>query len=86
MVPTLDYQDTAVGRLPVGPAADAALAAAATTSGAEAAPARPARRSADVLDLGAASRGAVLKRARPRASARPLAAAVAIVVWRRSST
>ena len=85
VVPTLDYQDTAVGRLPVGPAADAALAAAAMKSGAEAAPARPARRSADVLDLGAASRGAVLKRLVPALGA-ALAAAVAIVIWRRSST
>ena len=74
-----------MGRLPVGPAADAALAAAAMKSGAEAAPARPARRSADVLDLGAASRGAVLKRLVPALGA-ALAAAVAIVIWRRSST
>ncbi len=81
----LEYHDTAVGRLPVGPAADAALAAADGTAGAPAA--RPARerRSADVLDLGAASRGAVLKRLVP-ALAAVLAVAIAIVVRRRTSS
>jgi carbon monoxide dehydrogenase subunit G len=74
----LDYEETAVGRLPRGPAADAALAAAA-------APSRPSpreRRSADVLDLGAASRSAVLKRVVPFAAAAAALGAV-IVVWRR---
>jgi carbon monoxide dehydrogenase subunit G len=77
----LEYEETAVGRLPVGPAADAALAAAAATP-VPAAP-RPtrARRSAEVLDLGAASRGAVLKRLVPAVAA-ALAAVLAIVVWR----
>ena len=75
----LEYQDTRVGRLPVGPAADAALAAAATNG---ASPMRE-RRSAEVLDLGAASRGAVLKRVVP-ASAVALVAITAIVVWRKS--
>jgi carbon monoxide dehydrogenase subunit G len=80
----LEYQETAVGRLPVGPAADAALAAAATSAVPAARPPRE-RRSADVLDLGAASRGAVLKRLVPVLAA-ALAAAIAIVVWRRSSS
>ncbi len=77
----IEYQETAVGRLPVGPAADAALAAAATAP--EPAAPRPARerRSAEVLDLGAASRGALLKRLVPAAAA-ALAAAIAIFVWR----
>jgi carbon monoxide dehydrogenase subunit G len=77
--PAIEYEQTAVGPLPVGPAADAALAAAAA--------ARPAaapreRRTAEVLDLGAASRGAVLKRAVPVAV---LAAAAlgAVIAWRR---
>jgi uncharacterized protein len=73
----LEYHDTAVGRLPKGPAADSALAAA------HAAPRE--RRSADVLDLGAASRRAVLERVVPVAAA-GLAAAIAIVLWRRSSS
>ena len=73
----LDYEETAVGRLPKGPAADAALAAAAA-----AAPSPSPRRSADVLDLGAASRGAVLKRAVPVALA-AAALGAAVVVWRR---
>jgi carbon monoxide dehydrogenase subunit G len=77
----LEYHETAVGRLPVGPAADAALAAAAKTP--EPSAPRPARerQSAEVLDLGAASRGAVLKRLVP-AVAGALAAVIAIVVWR----
>ncbi|HEY6398311.1 MAG TPA: SRPBCC family protein [Solirubrobacteraceae bacterium] len=55
------YEDTPVGRLPTGPAADAALAAAGTRS------ARPprSRRTDDVLDLGEISRAAVLRRAVP---------------------
>ena len=73
--PALDYEETPVGRLPKGPAADAALAAAAAS--------RPRERpTADVLDLGAASRGAVLKRAVPVAVAAAALGAV-IVVWRR---
>ena len=43
------------------------------------------RRAAEVLDLGAASRGAVLKRVVP-AGAAALAAITAIVVWRKSSS
>ena len=77
----LGYQDTRVGRLPIGPAADAALAAAASNG---AAPRRE-RRSAEVLDLGAASRGAVLKRVAP-AGAAALIAITAIVVWRKSKS
>jgi hypothetical protein len=73
---TIRYEETAVGRLPVGPAADAALAAVARP------PARE-RRTADVLDLGAASRGAVLKRALPVAAA-AAAAVTAVVLWRRN--
>jgi carbon monoxide dehydrogenase subunit G len=77
----LEYHETAVGRLPVGPAADAALAAAATASQPAAPRSARVRRSAEVLDLGAASRGAVLKRLVPAAAA-ALAAVIAIVVWR----
>jgi carbon monoxide dehydrogenase subunit G len=80
-IPEIAYEATAVGPLPVGPAADAALAAAAAV--------RPAgapreRRTADVLDLGAASRGAVLKRAVPVAVA-AAAALGAVIAWRRRS-
>jgi carbon monoxide dehydrogenase subunit G len=73
------YEETRVGRLPLGPAGDAALAAAAER--APAGPGRPdrARPSPDVLDLGAASRGAILRRALPAAIA--LGAAAAIAVW-----
>lgn len=58
------YEDTPVGRLPTGPAADAALAAAGTRS------ARPprSRRTEEVLDLGEISRAAVLRRAVPAAA------------------
>jgi hypothetical protein len=56
------YDETPVGRLPTGPAADAALAAAAPRPVARA---PRERRTEEVLDLGAASRGAVLKRALP---------------------
>jgi carbon monoxide dehydrogenase subunit G len=71
------YEDTEVGRLPVGPAGDAALAAARAT------PARE-RRSPEVLDLGAASRAAVAKRAVPvLAAVALLAAAVAGYLRRR---
>ncbi|HZB74817.1 MAG TPA: SRPBCC family protein [Solirubrobacteraceae bacterium] len=75
----LQYERTAVGRLPKGPAADAAVAAAA--AGRPAAAPRE-RRTADVLDLGAASRGAVLKRAVPVAVA-AAAALGAVIAWRR---
>jgi carbon monoxide dehydrogenase subunit G len=67
------YEETRVGRLPLGPAGDAALAAAAVS-----APARS-RPAADVLDLGAASRGAIAKRAAPAIAA--LGAAAAIAIW-----
>jgi hypothetical protein len=66
------YQETAVGRLPVGPAADAALAAVAAR-----APEPP------PADVGAVPR-AVLTRLLP-ALAAALAIAIAIVVRRRSS-
>ena len=79
------YEDTEVGRLPVGPAGDAALAAAEADAGdvaaGTAAPRR--RRSAEVLDLGAASRGAIARRALPVLAAAG-AAAAALVVLRRS--
>jgi hypothetical protein len=68
-----------VGRLPHGPAGDAALAAAADRGGA---PARQ-RRAGDVLDLGAASRGAVLKRAAPVVAVLAAAAFIAIRARRR---
>jgi hypothetical protein len=74
--PALDYEETAVGRLPKGPATDAALAAARRVP-----PARE-RRTADVLDLGAASRGALLKRAVPVAVV-AAAALGAVIVWKR---
>jgi hypothetical protein len=80
--PHLAYEETAVGRLPVGPAADAALAAAA--AGRPAAAPRE-RRTADVLDLGAASRGAVLKRVVPAVVA-AAAVAGAVIAWKRRST
>jgi hypothetical protein len=75
----LEYHDTAVGRLPCGPAADAALAAAAAT----AAPPAPKSRNADVLDLGAAWSRGILKRFVP-ALAAALAAAIAIAIRRRA--
>ena len=72
------YESTAVGPLPVGPAGDAALAAARVH------PAPPRRRpSAEVLDLGAASRAAIAKRALPALAAAGLAA-VAFVALRRA--
>jgi carbon monoxide dehydrogenase subunit G len=64
------YEDTPVGRLPTGPAADAALAA---TAGM--------RRADEVLDLGEIARGALLKRAVPAAAALATAA-TALLVWR----
>ena len=107
---SIAYEDTRVGRLPLGPAGDAALAAA-QPGAAGAAPAQPgvaivgggvapgggtagaggseaggavrARRSAEVLDLGAASRAAILKRAAPVAALGLAAAAAAIVLRRR---
>src|SRR5215207_9107120 len=63
------YEETRVGRLPLGPAGDAALAAAAETEARGPGRAARARPSADVLDLGAASRGAIVKRAVPAAIA-----------------
>jgi uncharacterized protein len=74
---SVGYEETRVGRLPLGPAGDAAIAAAAG-----AAPARE-RRSADVLDLGAASRGAIVKRAVPVVAVLAAAAAIAIRLGRR---
>jgi carbon monoxide dehydrogenase subunit G len=71
------YEETRVGRLPLGPAGDAAIAAAAQLP-----PARE-RRAADVLDLGAASRGAILRRAVPVAAALAAAAVIAIRLGRR---
>ena len=74
---TVEYQDTAVGRLPVGPAADAALAAAAET---RAAPDET--RAADPP-----ARSAVTRRLLPALAglAGLAAAAVALVLWRRSA-
>ena len=91
------YEDTRVGRLPLGPAGDAALAAAqpgtagrtapdgiAIVGGGTAAGGAPrARRSAEVLDLGAASRAAILKRVAPVAALGLAAAAAAIALRRR---
>jgi carbon monoxide dehydrogenase subunit G len=72
----VEYEDTEVGRLPVGPAGDAARAAATP-------PARE-RRAPEVLDLGAASRAAVAKRAVPvLAAVAVLAAAIAGYLRRR---
>jgi hypothetical protein len=70
----LEYHDTAVGRLPRGPAADAALAAAALSS-----PAEVAAPDAE------AARGAGLARLVPVLVAAALAAAIAILAWRRST-
>jgi uncharacterized protein len=70
------YEDTEVGRLPVGPAGDAALAAASGTAMRE-------RRSPEVLDLGAASRAAVAKRAVPVLAVVALAAAAVAGYLRR---
>jgi uncharacterized protein len=72
--PSIAYEETRVGRLPLGPAGDAAIAAAA--------PAARERRSAEVLDLGAASRGALAKRAVPVVLALG-AAAIAVRLARR---
>ena len=72
------YEDTPVGRLPTGPAADAALAAAAAGRG------RPARKrpTDDVLDLGEIGRSAVLKRAVPVAAV--VAAILVVLLLRRA--
>ena len=64
---SIAYEETRVGRLPLGPAGDAAIAAAAAQRAEP--PARA--RSSDVLDLGAASRGALVKRVVPLASRWP---------------
>jgi uncharacterized protein len=71
------YEETRVGRLPLGPAGDAAIAAAAQL------PQARERRAADVLDLGAASRGAILRRAVPVAAVLAAAAVIAIRLGRR---
>jgi carbon monoxide dehydrogenase subunit G len=76
--PPLGYEETRVGRLPLGPAGDAALAAARAPERAA-----PERRAAAVLDLGAASRGAVLKRAAPVVAVLAAAALIAIRARRR---
>jgi carbon monoxide dehydrogenase subunit G len=68
------YEETRVGRLPLGPAGDAAIAAAARRDGGGP------RRSPDVLDLGAASRGALAKRVLPLAAVAAAAAAAAIAI------
>jgi hypothetical protein len=73
----LDYEDTPVGPLPIGPAGDAALAGAAVRAARDGR-----RRSADVLDLGAASRAAVARRLLPALAA--VSAALAVLLWRRS--
>jgi carbon monoxide dehydrogenase subunit G len=73
--PAIAYEETRVGRLPLGPAGDAAIAAAA--------PLARERRTADVLDLGAASRGALVKRAVSVVVAGAAAAAIAIWLRRR---
>jgi carbon monoxide dehydrogenase subunit G len=72
------YDETPVGRLPTGPAADAALAAARAGQ----APSPLSRPTDEVLDLGEISRGAVLKRAIPPALLAAAAIAV-LAVWRR---
>lgn len=77
----LAYEDTRVGRLPLGPAGDAAEAAAAPSATATAPRAPRTRRSAEVLDLGAASRGAIAKRAVPAAIGLAAVAAAA-GLWR----
>jgi uncharacterized protein len=72
------YEDTEVGPLPIGPAGEAVEAAVRVRT------APPGEgRSADVLDLGAASRGAIAKRVLPALAAAGLAVA-AFAVWRRS--
>jgi uncharacterized protein len=72
------YDETPVGRLPTGPAADAALAAARAGQ----APSSRSRPTDAVLDLGEVSRGAVLRRAIPPTLI-AAAAIAALVVWRR---
>jgi carbon monoxide dehydrogenase subunit G len=80
---SIAYEETRVGRLPLGPAGDAALAAAQPVGEAPAAPSARRRRSAEVLDLGAASRGALAKRAVPVMLALGAAAAITIRLARR---
>jgi carbon monoxide dehydrogenase subunit G len=72
------YEDTPVGRLPTGPAADAAVAAAAAAVRS----ARPprSRRAEEVLDLGEISRAAVLKRVLPAVGLIVAAAGVLVVL------
>jgi uncharacterized protein len=62
------YDETPVGRLPTGPAADAALAAAAGAAAGRLARPQRAHPADEVLDLGEISRAAVLKRAIPAAA------------------
>lgn len=69
------YEETPVGRLPTGPAGDAALAAAATARR----PRPGTSRADEVLDLGAMSRGALLKRAVPAAAA--VAVIAGLIAW-----
>jgi carbon monoxide dehydrogenase subunit G len=75
------YDETPVGRLPTGPAADSALAAAAGATVAAGRPAPRSRPTQDVLDLGEISRGALLKRAIPAAAVLG-AVAAALLAWR----
>jgi carbon monoxide dehydrogenase subunit G len=77
------YDETPVGRLPTGPAADSALAAAAPRPD-RPAPPRRARRTDEVLDLGEISRGVVLKRALPAAAVIAGVAAALLVLRARS--
>src|SRR3954451_17197610 len=80
--PALEYQDTAVGRLPRGPAADAALAPGAL-GGPAADPAGPVERDHRPAPV----RAAAVRRVAPVAAAlAALAATIAIVLWRRSSS
>jgi carbon monoxide dehydrogenase subunit G len=76
------YDETPVGRLPTGPAADSALAAAAPAATSPGGPTPPSRtrRADEVLDLGEISRGAVLKRALPAAALIAGVAAALLVV------
>jgi carbon monoxide dehydrogenase subunit G len=77
-------EETAVGSLPTGPAGDAAEAAAAgAAQGASATPPPRPRPTEDVLDLGEASRDAVLKRALPVVAALAAAAVVVGLLRRR---
>jgi hypothetical protein len=84
----LRYHETAVGRLPVGPAADAALAAAAVRPADPPdahPPAAPERPPDPGRAAGAPSRGAVLRRLAPGAAVALGAALAIVLVWRRAT-